>query len=202
MSNPHEDDDKLMRAGLEESRELPKSGSAQDPDAPLDAREQKFIQAFLRHGNRTQAAREAGYPRPASHVAQLLRRPNVAKAIREAMEAAAANRGRLSREHLLQRLEVMLKDGPLSIGVHHERVRIIELYAKIQGWLTPKMALERKGGSPYTALADTLRRHGAEFTEDERESLRKNLEIDIVQAQECLALLGVELLPTPPSKVN
>jgi len=72
------------------------------PLRPLTAREQKFVEEYLVDLNGYQAAQRAGYARTsADHTFLILRRPQVAAAIKEAM-GARARRTRITVDRVLR----------------------------------------------------------------------------------------------------
>lgn len=121
--------------------------------------------------------------------ARLLRRPRVRHAIQQALEAEADRRG-LSKSALVQKVhEVLVEWRPF------ERLKALELLAKLMGWFAPTHRVTEHlppqlGPASYTALVETIRSSGEQFTYQERETMRKELLRVIAEATKAVELLG------------
>jgi hypothetical protein len=101
---------------------------------------------------------------------------------------AQAEREGVNKPRLVGRLvDVLNEDRPF------ERLRAIELLAKLLGYFAPSRSVaervEYEGGS-YAELARTLEEHAGSFTPEQRVRIRKAVLEDIEAAQRCLAILS------------
>ncbi len=193
------DDRALMLRALEKTglaEPAPASRKKARPPRPLNEMEELFINAYLRTGSATDAARAAGYASPMQHGSRVLKRPLVQARVQEVLAKVQAERIELNKESLLKFLtRILTENRPF------ERLKAIELAAKLGGHMAPTRSImeHRTGGkvSPYVELISTLRSSGTSFTPEERLALRQQLTADLAAIGDVLAVLdGASAAPT------
>lgn len=185
---PMSEDEELMRLALEQEQQgTPTAGrAARSAAAEAALREEMFVEAYLRTGNETQAAKAAGYKKPAQVGLEMLGTPRIREAITK--EAAVrVDAAKLSRAYIIEK-HIEIIEGPNVFA----RIKSLEQLSKMMGYFAPikHQTIAGQEGNPYAQLVETLRAQGASFTEEERIQLRVQLIQDLAAVQEALALLG------------
>ncbi len=94
----------------------------------------------------------------------------------------------MSKSYLVEKThEVILENKPF------ERLKAIELVAKLMGWLAPSHqvteTISHTGESSYAGLVTTLAELAHSLTSEERNKIHQSLLNDIAEAQRCLEVL-------------
>lgn len=160
----------------------------------LTLREASFVQFYVgeTRGNGRRATHLAGYQGNAEvldvQAARLLRRPRVREAIAEALRAETEFQ-KLNKDSVVKwAYQVLKEERPF------ERVRALQLLAKLLGYLAPARKetdreAHRPRSSSYRELAATLQERSDSFTSEDRASIRQTLLHEIGEIQRCLEIL-------------
>jgi hypothetical protein len=124
--------------------------------ALVNAREELFAQGFVRHGNGTRAAAEAGYAPASSSVrsVELLRKPRVVNRItelREATQKATAKKVQLSRDWVIQSMTEIAQQC-IDADDRPNAIRALQLLGNETGAFISTQKLEVKS-SPLDGLS-------------------------------------------------
>jgi phage terminase small subunit len=107
----------------------------------LPPKRRAFVDAYLKSGNATQAAREAGYKKPKEEGTRLLSFAAVKAALKE--RGAAIEQGRImSAQRVLERLSEEAEDCDFAPS----RLKALEILAKYHQLLVERFEVENKGG--------------------------------------------------------
>lgn len=114
-------------------------------------RQQRFIDAWLITGNATQSAKNAGYSEASAHVqGYLLLRNDKIKAAIDARIAELAGKCDVTEQEIIQALrdEAFNKEGTFA----RDRIRAIELLAKIKGMLSEHLRIDIEVIKEFTQI--------------------------------------------------
>jgi phage terminase small subunit len=107
----------------------------------LPPKRRLFVDAYLRTGNGSQSAREAGYAKPGEEAHRLLKNAQVQAALRE--RGAKAERKRIAdADEVLEFFSTILRDDQVE---PKDRLKAGELLAKRYGLLVEKQEVEHRG---------------------------------------------------------